>query len=225
MQPHQWQYIYSLEQRLDKFTYQTREDVAKLTGISGVRNTNDPSTLINAILDNWNGNLEHILPRYGVTYQLVDKVRYIRNSVIHREGRFTNDYQDYAEAINSIDTLQNMINSLGQQLPAHQPAPQNRPTEPDRKTGQSANVFFLGRLVLASVADFFHDSLLVRLVVASAAAFIVFMVFGVFLISISAPEGIATAFAGLAGFLTFIVVATNTGKFIVKFLIDLIKKR
>lgn len=151
MQPHQQQYAYSLTQRLDIFTEQTREDVAKLTGMGNIRNTNDPSALIRSILDNWDGDLEHTLPRHGVTFPLVDKVRRIRNDVIHRNGQYTSDHQNYVDAMNTIDTLQNRINSAGQLMPAHQPVPQNRPTGPTQRTGQMANMSPLHAIGVASV--------------------------------------------------------------------------
>ena len=107
------EYVQRLQGRLGKFTKRTRRRVADLTGWQEVGETDDPQEVIKAVLDNWPGNLEHVLPGHGVNFPLIDKVRRIRNDICHGNGTFTRNGRVCRDAMWTIGKVEAGIRRAG----------------------------------------------------------------------------------------------------------------
>ena len=100
---------------LGKFSKRINLRVADLTGWPEIAESDDPQELIKEVLDNWPDHLEHLLPRYGVTFRLVDKVRRIRNDVRHDNGGFTRSEPVFRDAMRSVGLLEKRIRTAASQ--------------------------------------------------------------------------------------------------------------
>ena len=102
----------ALRRRLREFNTRTRNRVATLTGREVTARSDDPHEVLRELLVNW-PDLERLLCRHGAFYPLIDKVRRIRNDVVHRAGTFTRSDRAYVDAMRSIGMLEKGIRSAG----------------------------------------------------------------------------------------------------------------
>lgn len=101
-----------LRRRLRQFNTRTRRRAAVLTGREEMAGSVDPDHIIRELMDNW-AYLERILIRHGAFYPLIDKVRRIRNSVEHHDGRFTRNRKAHVDAMRSVGMLEMAVRSAG----------------------------------------------------------------------------------------------------------------
>ena len=102
----------ALRRRLREFNTRTRNRVATLTGREEFTKSDDPREVLRELLENWT-DLERLLLKHGAFYPLIDKVRRIRNDVVHRAGTFTRSERAYVDAMRSIGMLEKAIRSAG----------------------------------------------------------------------------------------------------------------
>ena len=102
----------ALRRRLREFNTRTRNRVATLTGREEIARSDDPREVLLELLENWT-DLERLLLKHGGFYPLIDKVRRIRNDVVHRAGTFTRNERAYVDAMKSIGMLEKAIRSAG----------------------------------------------------------------------------------------------------------------
>ena len=99
----------ALSRRLRVFNTRTRHRVATLTGREEFTKSDDPREVL---LENWT-DLERLLLKHGGFYPLIDKVRRIRNDVVHRAGTFTRSERAFQDAMRSVGMLEKAIRSAG----------------------------------------------------------------------------------------------------------------
>ena len=102
----------ALRRRLREFNTRTRNRVATLTGREEFTKSDDPREVLLELLEN-RTDLERLLCRHGAFYPLIDKVRRIRNDVVHRAGTFTRSERAFQDAMRSIGMLERTIRSAG----------------------------------------------------------------------------------------------------------------
>ena len=102
----------ALRRRLREFNTRTRNRVSALTGRGEFTKSDDPREVLLELLENW-PDLENVLRRHGAFYPLIDKVRRIRNDVVHRAGTFTRSERAFQDAMRSIGMLERTIRSAG----------------------------------------------------------------------------------------------------------------
>ena len=95
----------ALRRRLREFNTRTRNRVATLTGREEFTKSDDPREVLLELLENWT-DLERLLLKHGAFYPLIDKVRRIRNDVVHRAGTFTRSERAFQDAMRSIGMLE-----------------------------------------------------------------------------------------------------------------------
>ena len=102
----------ALRRRLREFNTRTRNRVATLTGREETARSDDPREVLLELLENWT-DLERLLCRHAAFYPLIDKVRRIRNDVVHRAGTFTRSDRAFQDAMISVGMLEKAIRSAG----------------------------------------------------------------------------------------------------------------
>ena len=102
----------ALLRRLREFNRRTRRLAAVLIDREELAGSVAPDHVIRELMDNW-PTMERLLTRHGAFYPLIDKVRRTRNSVEHRNGRFTKSEKIYRSAMRSIAMLEKAVRTAG----------------------------------------------------------------------------------------------------------------
>ena len=99
---------------LDDLSEEAKRNVTDINDIVGSK---DLSLLLRIILEAWEKAFEAMFAPHGVTYQLVDKARHVRNDFSHNLQDYSNDHY-VADSLKAIDDLHAGIRRAAPTAPA-----------------------------------------------------------------------------------------------------------
>ena len=105
-------YHQRLDEQIDVCVIDTHRQVAELLGRPDIKNMKDPQEFAKALMDEMDlkgpgsdAEGHRLLRKHGVNFSRADAFRHVRNDVMHREGKYTQDEQSFQQGLKIIEQL------------------------------------------------------------------------------------------------------------------------